>query len=210
VDPDAAGSRPEIAAHLAQCPDCRSRSQEYRQMRSTLRHLPKRLPPARLSASLRVMASRERLRAVGKEFNWFDRVRLFFGDLMRPFAVPAVGGFASAVVLFSALMPSLAMPMPAIQNDVPLTFITGPTVKYIAPIGIGESELVVDLTIDESGRMVDYTVVQGESLLKDMHAKRQLENTLLFTEFVPATRFGGPSSGRVRLSITSSYINIRG
>lgn len=179
-------------------------------MRSTLRHLPKRIPPARLSASLRVMASRERLRAVGKEFNWFDRVRLFCGDLMRPFAVPAVGGFASAVVLFSALMPSLAMPMPAIQNDVPLTFITGPTVKYIAPIGIGESELVVDLTIDESGRMVDYTVVQGESLLKDMHAKRQLENTLLFTEFVPATRFGGPSSGRVRLSITSSYINIRG
>ncbi len=168
------------------------------------------MPPAQLSSNLRVMASREHLRATGKQFGWRDSVRLFASNLMRPFAVPAVGGLASAVVLFSALMPSIAMPMPAIENDVPLTLVTVPSVKYIAPIGLSESELVVDLIIDESGHMVDYTVVQGQNLLKDVHAKRQLENTLLFTSFTPATKFGGPSSGRVRLSITSSQINIRG
>jgi hypothetical protein len=156
------------------------------------------------------MASQERLRATGSEFGWRDRALLYVRNLMRPFAVPAVGGLTSAFVLFSALMPSLAMPMPAIQNDVPLMLVTEPTVKYIAPIGMGESELVVDLIIDESGRMVDYTVVHGQNLLKDVHAKRQLENTLLFTEFTPATKFGGKSPGKVRLSIVSSQINIRG
>ncbi|MBS1833997.1 MAG: hypothetical protein JST65_14865 [Acidobacteria bacterium] len=183
---------------------------DEKQLQNALRHMPKRLPPARLTANLKVIASRERLRTLGEEVTWRDRLRMSFRELMRPIAVPACGGLASAIVIFSSLMPSLAMPIPAVQNDVRLALTTEPSVKYFMPIGISESELVVDLMVDGSGRMVDYSIVSGGAMLKDMHMRRQLENTLLFTEFTPATKFGGPAAGRVRLYISSSQINIRG
>lgn len=183
---------------------------DEKQLQNALRHMPKRLPPARLTANLKVIASRERLRAIGEEVTWRDRLRVSFRELMRPIAVPAFGGLASAIVIFSSFIPSLGMPIPAIQDDVQLTLTTQPSVKYFVPIGLSESELVVDLIVDGSGRMVDYSIVSGESMVKDMHMRRQLENTLLFTEFTPATKFGGPASGRVRLYISTSQINIRG
>lgn len=204
------GPGAESAGHLSSCSACSQFAVEQAQLGAALRQMPKRMPPARLSSKLRVVASRERMRAMGSGLTWQDRVRMFVKDLMRPFAVPAFGGLASAVVLFSALMPSLAMPLPAVHDDVPISLVTEPSVKYFAPIGIRESELVVDLLIDETGRMVDYTVVRGQNLLEDQQLRRELENQLVFTEFVPATKFGGPASGKVRLWIKSSQINIKG
>lgn len=204
----------EVASHLEQCPGCNAEAIALRQLRGSLRRMPQRQVPQQLTASLRVMASQERARAASADIRWADRVKVFARNLMRPLAVPAFGGLASAVVLFSALMPSLSMPMPspnALTDDVPLMLVTEPSVKNFPPIGIVESELVVDVAIDGAGRMVDYTVVRGANLLKeDASLKSQLENSLLFTEFVPATKFGGPASGNVRLRIKSSQINIRG
>ena len=206
-----AGSNQELALHLEHCGACNAKAISHRRLRTALRHLPRRIPSRQLTATLMVMASREQVRATRQGITWKDRVRMFTRDLMRPFAVPAVGGLASAVVLFSALMPSLAMPMPSVTNDVQLMLVTEASVKNFPPIGMNESELVVDVAIDGAGRMVDYTVVRGAGLLKeDASLKSQLENSLIYTEFVPATRFGGPASGRVRLRIKSSQINIRG
>ena len=202
----------EVAAHLEQCPACNAEASASRQLRGALRRMPRRQVPRQLSTSLMVMASQERARVTNTGIRWPDRLKIFVSILMRPLAVPAFGGLASAVVIFSALMPSLTTPAPASNSiDVPLMLVTGPSVKNFPPIGIVESELVVDVAIDGAGRMVDYTVVRGANLLKeDASLKSQLENSLLFTEFVPATKFGGPASGNVRLRIKSSQINIRG
>ena len=202
----------EVVAHLTQCPACNAEAIASRRMRGALRQMPRLQVPQQLKSSLQVMASQERLRATNAGIRWQDRVRIFTRNLMRPLAVPAFGGLASAVVIFSALMPSLSTPVPSgYSNDVPLMLVTEPSVKNFPPIGIVESELVVDVAIDGAGRMVDYTVVRGANLLKeDASLKSQLENSLLFTEFVPATKFGGPASGNVRLRIKSSQINIRG
>lgn len=206
-----AASNREIASHLEQCGACNAKAITDRRLRTALRHLPQRTPPRPLAAALLVLASREQARATNRAITWKDRASMFARDLMRPFAVPAVGGLTSAVVLFSALMPSLAMPMPSVANDVQLMLVTEASVKNFPPIGMNESELVVDVAIDGSGRMVDYTVVRGAGLLKeDANLKSQLENSLIYTEFVPATKFGGPASGRVRLRISSSQITIRG
>lgn len=203
----------EVAAHLEECPACNAEAIALRQLRGTLRRMPQREVPRQLTASLRVMASQERTRATDGGIQWQDRLKMLARNLMRPLAVPAFGGLASAVVIFSALMPSLSMPAPSHNSgeDVPLMLVTEPSVKNFPPIGIVESELVVDVAIDGAGRMVDYTVVRGANLLReDASLKSQLENSLLFTEFVPATKFGGPASGNVRLRIKSSQINIRG
>ena len=212
---DEVASHREISSHLEQCPACNAKAIAQRRLRGAMREMPRRPVPRQLTAALRVLASQERVRSANVGITWgitwIDRIRMACHDLMRPFAVPAVGGLASAVVIFSALMPSLAMPMPEVTNDVPLMLVTEASVKNFPAIGIGESEVVVDVAIDGSGRMVDYTVVRGAGLLKeDSSLKSQLENSLLFTEFVPATRFGGPASGRVRLRIKSSQIFIRG
>jgi hypothetical protein len=206
-----AAANQDIAAHLEQCAACNAHAIADRRLRGALRQMPRRMAPPRLTASLHVMASRERAKVNRTAIGWADRLKLSVRDMMRPFAVPAVGGLTSAVVLFSALMPSLAMPMPSVSNDVPLMLVTGPSVKNFPAIGIGESELVVDVDIDGAGRMVEYTVVRGAGLLQgDSGLKSQLENSLLFTEFTPATKFGGPANGRVRLRIKSSQITIRG
>jgi hypothetical protein len=203
----------QLAAHLEQCPSCNAEAIAMRQLRGSLRRMPQRQVPPQLTASLRVMASQERARATDAGIRWPDRIKMLARNLMRPLAVPAFGGLASAVVIFSALMPSMSRPASSfnLANDVPLMLVTEPSVKNFPPIGIVESELVVDVAIDGAGRMVDYTVVRGANLLReDASLKSQLENSLLFTEFVPATKFGGPASGSVRLRIKSSQIHIRG
>jgi hypothetical protein len=146
----------------------------------------------------------------GGRFDWRDRLRLVFRNLMRPLAVPAMGGTMAAVTLFGMIMPSIAIHARPL-NDVPTGFFTDATAKYSAPMGLAESELVLDVVVDSGGRVMAYTVVSGsEMFLRDASLKRQIENSLLFTEFTPATFLGGPTSGRVRVQMKSENINIRG
>ena len=73
-----------------------------------LRSLPPRVPPAGLTTSLRVIASRERQRldrehAVRPDLSlrgWTGRASSL-QDMLRPLTLPATGGVFSAVVLFS-------------------------------------------------------------------------------------------------------------
>ena len=117
----------------------------------------------------------------------------------------------SAVALFGMIMPSIAIHARPVLNDVPTGFFTDATAKYSAPMGLAESELVLDVVVDSGGRVTGYTVVSGsELLLRDASLKGQIENSLLFTEFTPATFLGGPTAGRVRVQIKSENINIRG
>jgi len=178
-----------------------------------LRGLRPLVPPPMLSTSLRVLASRELSRRSGKA--WLDRLRLFTDNLARPLALPFAGGVFSAVILFSMwLVPTY--PMRAASGvDVPTGLTTEATVKGTGPIGTTGEDLVVDVTIDGGGRMVDYAIVQfnnvtGRNVLNSAALRRNLENMLLFTEFTPATSFGQPTAGKIRLYLDSSYIDVRG
>lgn len=204
------GDRQEIEGHLRQCAGCVDHFEVRRRDRIHLKRLPVRVPPARLSMALRVVASQELARVSRGGFSWRDRLQLVFRNLMRPFAVPAMGGIMSAVVLFGVIMPNISICMHPMSNDVPTGLFTDASAKYSAPIGLSESELVLDLVVDSEGRMVAYTVVSGSELLRDSTLKLQLENSLLFTEFTPATFLGGRTSGRVRVQMKSENINIRG
>ena len=202
--------RMEVEGHLRRCTGCVEHFETRRRLRFNLSRLPVRVPPAGLQRTLRIAAAAERSRLMKGGFNWQDRLRLAFRNMMRPFAVPAMGGVVSAIVLFSVIMPSIAIHVRPMLNDVPLNVFTDASAKYFAPIGLSESELVLDLVVDSEGRMVAYTVVTGSELLRDATLKRQIENNLLFTEFTPATMLGGRTSGRIRLQLKSQNINIRG
>jgi len=174
-----------------------------------LRSLRPRVPPLGLTVSLRVLASRELRRRTGTA--WADRIHLFFDNLMRPLALPLAGGVFSTVLLFSmCLAPSYPMQGNG-SFDVPPIAPTQPTVKGTGPILSTGSDVTVDVTIDGQGRMVDYMIVSGGDGQDNEALRRRIETVLLLTEFNPATGpFGQPTSGKMRLSLRSSSIDVRG
>jgi hypothetical protein len=179
-----------------------------------LRSLPVREPQPDLRTSLRVIASRERQRRVGTRSltaTWRDRFELFSDNFLRAIALPVAGGVASAVVLFSmCVVPAYPLRAAHTTADVPTVLTTQVAVKGMAPFFGGGDDVVVDVTVDEQGRMIDYAVVAGASALANASLRRRLENVLLFTEFTPATSFGQPMSSKTRLWFRTSRIDVKG
>jgi hypothetical protein len=112
------------------------------------------------------------------------------------------------LLLFALLVPSFAW-VPSAQ-DVPIGLSTEATVKSMAPIGFEDGEAVVDVTIDDQGRMVDFNIVHDRSGELNASFCRSVENALLFTVFTPRTAFGMPVGGKLRLTFRSSSVEVKG
>ena len=188
--------------HLAHCRDCSSSAQELNDLHSALRRLPVEAPPARLLTELQVLASRERMRQL-----WAGEMRLLFDNLMRPIAIPLAGGIASAVFLFSMLQPTLQFPHRT-HNDVPsgLFSQSNATFDALPPFGFTEDDVVVQLTVDDQGRVVDYSIPNNVN----SRLRNDIANVILFTQFHPATEFGMPIAGKVLVSFRRDKIVVRG
>jgi hypothetical protein len=209
-----AGQR--VETHVRNCDDCAELSSSTRQIRTSLRSLPRRTPPAALTTKLRVVASHELMRKARTETwsGWMhatvDNMRLWSQNAMRPFAIPTAGGFFSAAILFGLLSPIFSMPLISAADDVPTGLYTTASVKTSVPMSIVDDDLVVELTIDEQGRMTDYTIPASQNSTNSRAVRRAVENNLLFTQFTPATTFGQPKIGKIRISFKTSRIDVKG
>jgi len=213
----AEGDRREFREHRGACNPCSREIERFERVRSALLTLPKSEVPAELTARLRVTASKVLARSAASESRWSrwrDRLELSAKNLMRPLALPLAGGVCSAVVMFSALVPTFnstyAMSKTRSAIDVPTMLATEPMVKYTAPVAFPETDVVLDLTIDDQGRVVNYTIVSAAPGQRLDQLRPIIENTLLFTGFWPATAFGKPVAGTVRVSFGSSHVEVRG
>jgi hypothetical protein len=182
-----------------------------------MRSLPRRAPSLHLKTSLKVLASRERARRLSrvsfaaKFASWRERAALSLNNLMKPLMWPVAGGFASACLLFGMLVPDFTVEVHPIHNDVPTPVLfTQASVNYSMPLAISDSEIVLDVHVDDNGRMTDYNVVSGQSLLLDGDVRRRLESTLLVTQFNPATTFGQPTYGKLRVRLVRNEIDVKG
>lgn len=200
--------------HLALCPMCAEESGTVYELRRNLKSLPLRVAPPDLRVRLRVMASHEAARRRSRRSfaavwaTWMLDVRLWKDNLMRPLAIPTAGGFASALVLFSVFATGLTVPTATASSpDVPTGLYTEASVKSCMPIGFDSSDLMVELTIDDQGRVTDYTIPDS---IKSPLLRRSIEKHLLFTQFHPATSFGQPTAGKARLWFRSSRIDVKG
>jgi len=175
-------------------------------------------PPEELRTSLRVLASRERQRALARRNvftlarNWFERIYLLSDYFVRSFMLPMAGGLSSAVVLFVMfVVPTYPLRVAgAFDTDIPIEPATKVALKIIAPFVAGPGDVVVDVRVDGQGRMIDYAIVSGAAVLSSVEMRRRLENVLLFTEFTPATSFGQPMQSTLRLWFSSSHVDVRG
>jgi len=176
-------------------------------LRNGLRSLPARMPPIQLTTRLRVLASRERSRRLQHAASPYDYLRIWADNLMRPLALPFAGGLVSAIVLFSMLVPGLpSISRTTFQNsDVPTILYTEASLKSPLPFGLHDDEIIIDLLIDEEGRVIDYTLPPGPMSPAIL---RNIENNLLFARFNPATAFGQPMPARLRFRL--SQIEVKG
>jgi hypothetical protein len=209
--------RRAIAAHLDRCGTCSLHLGQLEMVRQSLRAAPRRPVPAHLAFALRSLASREATRQRyyagfrGFARNLGERASLFANNLMRPLALPAAGGLASAIFLFSMVMTNFQDIVRDHPNDVRIAIATGASVRNILFEMSEDSEITLDILVDEQGRVVDYSFPDGSGNIKTAPMRRKLESTLLLTEFIPATTFGQPVSGWVRVKFSGrSEIDVKG
>lgn len=214
----AISERTLLERHMAECPSCAEYSPEIRALREALKGVRPQVAPRDLHIRLRVQASREASRrrqvvaSAGWWNGWISDLRVTVNNMMRPLAIPTAGGFVSALMLFGMLAPGLAvrsMPGTGIA-DVPTVLYTEPSVKRHLPLDLEGQDIVVELTVDYEGRMLDYSIPSINRMSPEL--RRSLESALLTMEFTPATTFGQRTSGKVRIwfQFHNSSIDVRG
>jgi hypothetical protein len=199
-----AGEWEGVLAHLKACRNCSARLKSRGELRARLRRLEEPCIPRALVVRLRVLASHEKVRRVARA-TWSARtasgkaaIRLNFENLMRPVALPVAGGVLSALLLFGALVPTLIFHH-EIGNDSPLSF-TDPDgmvvnwtgdIPRLEPVDavVSSDENVLELTVDQEGRIVDYSLRQGQ-------LTPEMLTIIQFSQFTPAMFFGKPTWGK--------------
>jgi hypothetical protein len=128
-------------------------------------------------------------------------------------ALPVAGGLVSAVFLFSALMPTFAVQsgvVGAIEADVPTVLATEASMQSSLSFGLTDDDIVVDVLIDEQGRLIDYSFPQPQTFAHSAEVRRSVANTLVCTKFTPATLFGQPAAARIRITLRADRVDVRG
>lgn len=210
-----AGERENVLAHITVCRECGAHLGALQAQRALMRGMAQPVVPELLGAKLRVIASHERERQLVR-VSLGERVRrlvsninLAFDNLMRPVALPVAGGLLSTLLLFGVMLPRLSFaqhpnggydystePRGSIVTD---PWDNGPAYDaadfpLFASPDQPKSDYVniVNLTIDESGRVVDWTVVRGR-------VTDEIATIIIMGRFEPATNFGIPISGTIQV-----------
>lgn len=213
--------RGEIHAHLEDCAVCRSELQRYRKLAVLLSHMPNALPPRDLAVRIKVAAAQAKqsqdLRSRVQRMR--DRAEILLDNVFRPLTLPATGGFVSAVVVFVLVFQMIApgMTVRAVENDVPLNLMRPAELVTLSdyPQAWPEPQeadlslphgLMLDVTVDAQGEMVDYQILSGPD---SSDLRHQLDQMLLFSRFRPMMSFGRPTSGG-HVILSFSAVHIRG
>ena len=70
-------------------------------------------------------------------------------------------------------------------------------------------EITVDVLVDEQGRVMDYEVIHAETQPTRAQMRSLLGNSMLFTQFHPATSFGQPTVGWVGCASAARSLTCR-
>jgi hypothetical protein len=203
--------------HLSRCEVCRDELQNYRLMGNWLAKVEPEIPPADLSVRIRVQASQ-----LGSGWFNFGRLashaRLVFKNILEPLAVPATGGFLTALAVFVLVVQNILVGVPTsgiIPNDLPLNLVQPARLESLAPFpmpGIVAAEghpdsggLLLEATVNAQGQVVFYKILSGPD---NSAVQRQIDQVLLFSRFRPELSFGLPmAGGHVLLNFSEVHVH---
>jgi len=166
-----------VSAHLRRCEACADYYEQVSALRSRLRHLPAPRVPARLTAALRVLASREcqildqnhgsrlEYRLKSWSFRW--------NQLMRPLAIPATGGLLSSLILFGTLVLTMGTTTPVVADDEPMLSYPAPIKPHLIPVELRSQEVTLTMTLDGMGQLRGYAVAEGKASFAGDSSKMQ-------------------------------------
>lgn len=201
--------RQQVSNHLQQCADC---AQEFDGMSHTqelISALGRRPAPPDLALRLRVAISQE------LSMTWERRMQRGLVRLegaLNAFMLPATGGLVTALLMFGLLtgaFMSLSRGVVAVGNDVPTSLYTPPKLSSApfpdAFLVRSDTPVVIEALVDSNGRLQDYRIIDGQDTAE---VRKQLDRSLIFTVFQPATSFGQRAPGKVVL--TFANIEVKG
>jgi Putative zinc-finger len=222
----ATAPRPEernaIRQHLEACVDCREELQRYRKLSVLLSRMPRAVPPADLAVKIKVAAAQAQESQDWKQ-RWQrvkDRAEILLDNTFRPLTVPATGGLFSAIVIFVFVL-HMMMPGITVQadpNDIPTGLLQPAQLLALAdypesdvpvlqhPDAAASHELLLDVTVDSTGQMSDYEIIDGPD---NPEVRHYLYQVLLFSRFRPMLSFGRPTNGG-HVVLSFSAIRVRG
>lgn len=197
-----------LQEHLSGCGAC---AEEYRGLRRTQQlvvSMGRVKAPEDLGLRLRVAISREAAQAKRP----YEGLRVRMENALREHIIPAMAGFATAVIIFGIAMVYFVTPATLqANNDVPLVMVnTAPELQQSA-FGltmdtINADSLVIEAYVDENGRVQDYEILADPDVSPDVLP--QVKQMLIFTQFRPALSMGRPTPSRAVLAF--SRISVRG
>jgi len=202
-----------VTAHLKDCRECSLHRAEVRSLRTGLKHLPELSVSPLLRTRLRVVASRERSRYLLRltlSARWKElrsRLKLMFDNLLKPIAIPAIGGLLASSLCFCAIVDTLQFhPEWVAADDIPVGYYTQVAIDDVSPFTncVGE-DLLVQLTIDRNGQVIGFEVPQGKASPAEME---EIGNLVLYSSFTPAMAFGDRVTGKILVHI--QHMNVRG
>lgn len=194
-----------LGEHLSGCDDCNRQYVTLRHTQRAVANLGRKQVPPELALRLRVAVSRQAAEA--RRGRW-EGFRVRFENMANAFMVPATAGVVTSIIIFGLLIGLFALPAQLrAANDVPTALYTPPqlmTAPFATSVGANESDMIIvsiEADVDASGRVQGYRIVSSsrdpQSIIPE------LENTLIFTQFQPATAFGRPTSGKAVLSFAA-------
>jgi len=206
---EGAGAASDPAVHG--CRECASEFAAWRKTHRAVSALRPAKAPADLALRLRLAISHENAR---RSSRLLGRLSLAWENAVRPMLVQVSAGVAGSVVLVGSialLMGVVAAPPQAVlANDEPLDVVTAPHYLYstVSPGSIvtdHETAIVVEASVDNTGRVYDYSIVSGP---ENDAVRLQVADQLLGSVFQPASVFGVPVKGRV--VVTFAGVSVRG
>jgi hypothetical protein len=195
LDPNhSAGERQNALAHIESCRGCSAHYESMLELRASLRKMAPPAMPEGLRVELRAIAQKERIRHMSRVgygervHNWISVFQVHCENLMRPLALPLAGGVISAILLFGMWIPTITASPTSFSSDVSAPIFTDPSLNRSNPVRY-RGDVVVQLIIDERGKVADYRVIQGQD-------SEELRNFILFSTWNPGTFFGKPVWGK--------------
>ena len=190
-------------AHQLECESCELQSSDLRAIRSALQMLPPVASPKDLRTRLLVTASQERRLLLEEDGSRLLRLvrrwKFRLNEMMRPLTIPATGGLASSLVLFSALAFTILSSTTGVAYDVPVLGAGGVNANLV-PVEL-RTAVVLSMSLDWNGRITNYVVKDGSNSFVG-NPNRLESNNISLPQIPSVLAMAQPISSDIRISLT--------